>query len=86
MADSAPIILCVFSGVGIVLSVNGQPLSPTRRTLRPRLNPAFVCWLMGWPGWWTRAEPINSAVQEMESWRYRLRSRLAFCLAESMKS
>lgn len=62
-----------------VLSVNGYRLSPTRRFLRPRLNPAFVCWLMGWPWWWTRAEPTNCGVQEMAWWRYKLRSRLECC-------
>lgn len=61
-----------------VLSANtGEPLSPTGRNLRPRLNPAFVCWLMGSPTWWTRAEPINFAAQATAAWRSKLRSHLS---------
>jgi len=41
-----------------------------------RLNPAFVCWLMGFPWWWTRAEPISCAAAEMRSYLSRLRSLL----------
>ena len=41
--------------------------------LRRRLNPAFVSWLMGNPWWWTRAEPISFAAQEMELWFSRQR-------------
>jgi len=33
----------------------GQPSSPSDRTLPRRLNPAFVCWLMGWPEGWSNA-------------------------------
>lgn len=54
----------------------GEESSAPRRTSRPRLNPAFVCWLMGWPWWWTRAERISFGALEMESWRSKLRSRL----------
>jgi hypothetical protein len=62
------------------VSTNGEPLSPTRRTLRPRLNPAFVCWLMGMPSmWWTRAEPISCAAQETQLWRSRARRLLSTC-------
>lgn len=43
---------------------------------RPRLNPVFVCWLMGWPFWWTHPEPINSAPQAMALWRSRARRHL----------
>lgn len=49
----------------------GQQSSSNGRTSRPRLNPAFVCWLMSWPWWWTRAERISFARQEMESYRRR---------------
>ncbi|MDE0852886.1 MAG: hypothetical protein OSA97_00505 [Nevskia sp.] len=63
-----------------VLSLNtGDALSPTTRSLRRRLNPAFVCWLMGWPTWWTNPAPISCAAREMASYRYRLRWRLS-CL------
>ena len=48
--------------------------SPT--TSRRRLNPAFVCWLMGLPWWWTRAEPISFVAAEMESYLSRLRWHL----------
>ena len=60
----------------------GSESSPTAPTLRRRLNPAFVCWLMGWPWWWTRAEPISCAAAEMALWRCRLRSRLWSCFPE----
>ena len=49
----------------------------SRRTSTRRLNPAFVCWLMGWPWWWTRAEPISFAAEETELWRSNLRRRLS---------
>ncbi len=52
---------------------SGTPPSPQR------LNPAFVCWLMGWPWWWTHPERISFASAEMASWRSRLRSQLS-CL------
>ena len=45
-------------------------------TSRRRLNPAFVCWLMGLNWWWTRAEPISFAAAEMESYRSRQRWHL----------
>ncbi len=59
-----------------VLTTSGEKLSETRRILRPRLNPAFVCWLMGWPTFWTRAEPISCGARVTESWRCKLRSLL----------
>ncbi len=47
-----------------------QPTGETSpNTTGRRLNPAFVCWLMGWPWWWTRAERISFAAEEMASWR-----------------
>lgn len=55
-----------------VIQPDGSPLSPTTRILRPRLNPMFVCWLMGSPTWWTRPEPISCAAPEMESYRCKL--------------
>ena len=61
----------------------GEALSPTRRTLHRRLNPAFVCWLMAWPIWWTRAEPMPFAAQAMEWWRCKLRQHLASLLNAS---
>jgi hypothetical protein len=41
---------------------------------RRRLNPAFGCWLMGWPCWWTNPAITSSARSEMESYRSALRS------------
>jgi len=55
---------------------HGEPSSTTTHTSRRRLNPAFVSWLMGNPWWWTRAEPISFAAQEMELWRCRHRALL----------
>jgi len=54
----------------------GVPSSPAGRTLHRRLNPAFTAWMMGWPWWWTRTAPYNSARPEMESWRSSARSLL----------
>ncbi len=45
----------------------GQESSPNHPTLRRRLNPAFAAWLMGFPFWWTRPEPINFAASATES-------------------
>lgn len=61
----------VFSPQVRVISTNGVELSPTvpETSSRRRLNPAFVCWLMGWPWWWTRAERINSGSVVTESFR-----------------
>lgn len=56
---------------------NGAALSPTHRTLPRRLNPMFVCWLMGWPIWWTHPEQIKSAPAEMELYRYKLQLHLS---------
>jgi DNA (cytosine-5)-methyltransferase 1 len=45
----------------------GESSSSTRASRR-RLNPAFVCWLMGWPFLWTHPEPISFGAVEMESY------------------
>ena len=55
------------------ITTHGEPSSNTPPTSRRRLNPAFVCQLMGLSWWWTRAEPINFAAAEMESYRSRQR-------------
>ena len=52
---------------------DGRELSPTDRILRRRLNPVFVCWLMGWPTWWTNVGPTACARSEMASYLSRLR-------------
>jgi hypothetical protein len=41
----------------------------------PRLNPRFVCWLMGWP----EIVPIGSGFSATEWCRYRRRMRSALC-------
>jgi hypothetical protein len=67
-----------------VTSTDGVELSPTALSTseRRRLNPAFVCWLMGSPWWWTRAEPISFAAEETALWRCKLRSRLSSLCGE----
>lgn len=62
--------------------IDGRELSPTDRTLRRRLNPAFACWLMGWPTWWTNPGITNSVRSEMASYRSKLRSQLSLLLGE----
>jgi len=46
----------------------GPALSENPPTLPRRLNPAFVCWLMGWPWHWTRAEPTSFGAEATASW------------------
>lgn len=41
-----------------------------------RLNAAFVCWLMGAPWYWTRAEPISCGAEETALWRCKVQLRL----------
>ena len=48
------------------ISMSGSKSSKSPRGSRRRLNPAFVCWLMGWPWWWTRTEHINSVAPVTE--------------------
>jgi hypothetical protein len=55
-------------------STDGGGSSSTGPTSRPRLNPAFVEWLMGWPGGWTDFAP---AATELSLWRRRMRSSLS---------
>lgn len=63
-------------------AANGLQSSETTDTSRRRLNPAFVCWLMGWPWFWTNPGRISFAAQETALWRCRLRSRLSSLLGE----
>lgn len=53
---------------------DGPESSPPAPTLPLRLNPAFGCWLMGWPTWWTNTGPTACARSEMALWRSRLQS------------
>jgi hypothetical protein len=45
---------------------NGKQSSKQPHTSRPRLNPVFVEWLMGFPLWWTHPEPPDSAPSETQ--------------------
>lgn len=63
-------------------TLDGRPLSPTGRTLPRRLNPAFGCWLMGWPIWWTNPGLTNCVRSETESWRSALQQQLCSFFAE----
>jgi hypothetical protein len=71
-----------------VIGMDGKPplMTDPSTISRLRLNPAFVCWLMGWPWWWTRAEPINCEQEETELFRSRLRSLLHTFFNESTPS
>ena len=59
---------------------NGETSSETPRTSPRRLNPAFVCWLMGWPWWWMNPGRISFAEAEMELFRFRLQQHLCALL------
>lgn len=61
----------------VLSTLDGRELSPTARTLPRRLNPAFGCWLMGWPIWWTNPALTSCARSEMESYRCRLQWHLS---------
>lgn len=73
-----------------VVSVSGSELSPTTRPVhvlgRLRLNPAFVCWLMGWPFWWTNPGITSSVKAEMVSYRCALQWHLSnYCAAPALR-
>lgn len=64
----------------VLSTLDGRELSPTVQTLRRRLNPAFACWLMGWPIWWTNPALTSCAKSAMESWRHALALHLrSYC-------
>lgn len=77
----APLILPGVTFSAPVVSVHGAELSPTTRPVhvlgRLRLNPAFGCWLMGWPSWWTNPGLTSFAKLEMVSYRYALQQQLS---------
>ena len=60
----------------------GSPSSPSDHGSRPRLNPAFGCWLQGWPCWWTNRGLTNSVKLEMASWRLKQQRLLQVLLGE----
>jgi hypothetical protein len=55
---------------------DGPKSSKAPKGSRPRLNPAFACWLMGMPWFWTRAESISSGAPATQLWRSRARQLL----------
>ncbi|UYL85448.1 cytosine-specific methyltransferase [Acidovorax phage Alfacinha3] len=61
----------------VLSTLDGRALSPTARTLPRRLNPAFGCWLMGWPIWWTNPALTSCVRSEMELYRCRLQRHLS---------
>lgn len=61
---------------------DGPESSPVAPTSPQRLNPAFGCWLMGWPFWWTNPGITNCVRSEMVSYRFALRSHLSSLLGE----
>lgn len=61
----------------VLSTLDGRQLSPTDRTLPRRLNPAFACWLMGWPIWWTNPALTSCAKLAMASYRCRLQWHLS---------
>ena len=62
---------------------DGPKSSNEIRNSRPRLNPAFDAWLMGFPWWWTRTAPTSFGPAATQSWFCRLRLRLEFLLGDS---
>lgn len=61
---------------------DGQESSQDGPGSRRRLNPAFGCWLMGLPCWWTNPGITSSVRSEMVSYRCRLQSHLSCLLGE----
>lgn len=61
---------------------DGPKSSQSAPTSRPRLNPAFACWLMDWPAWWTNPAVTSCVQSEMVSYRSRQRQHLLCLLGE----
>lgn len=61
---------------------DGLESSQSDPTSPQRLNPAFGCWLMGWPSWWTNPGITSSVKSETELWRCRLQSDLSSLFAD----
>lgn len=63
------------------------PDGPTSFSIAPtsrlRINPAFVCWLMGLPYAWTNIAHTSCDSAEMELYRSRLQQQLLCCLGDS---
>lgn len=65
--------VCLFSLPVQPTSMDGEESSKSDPTSRRRLNPMFVCWLMGWPLGSTSFEPSET---EWFHWRERMHSSL----------
>ena len=59
-----------------LLTADGQTSCTPPHGSPRRLNPAFGCWLMGWPSWWTNPGLTSCAKSAMELYRYRLQQHL----------
>lgn len=55
-----------FSRLAPAIVISGDESSESVPTSRPRLNPAFVEWLMGWPSGWAIPVPMNCGSSETE--------------------
>jgi hypothetical protein len=64
------------------ISNNGNESSATTPTSRPRLNPNFTEWLMGFPIGWT---DCAHAETPSSRWWPRMRSRLCFLLSQQIR-
>lgn len=61
---------------------DGQKSSAQDPTSRPRLNPQFVDFLMGWLPGWTSTDPTACGAEEMELYRFKLDLHLSSLLVE----
>lgn len=63
---------------------DGPESSPTTPASPRRLNPAFGCWLMGWPFWWTNPGITSSGklATEFAQFRRQLRLQLSLIVQE----
>lgn len=55
---------------------HGSESSPSGQNSRRRLNPAFGCWLMALPFWWTNIAWTNSEQSAMDAWLSKARRHL----------
>jgi len=64
----------------VLSTLDGRESSSNTQASRQRLNPAFACWLMGWPWWYTNPGLTSCAKSAMESWRHALALHLrSYC-------
>lgn len=64
-----------FSPQGLMTADGQTSCKPPLGSPR-RLNPAFACWLMGWPIWWTNPALTSCAKSAMVSYRSKLQLHL----------